>query len=100
VVILPEQFTETFGDAAVYCTPEEVWPVVQRYYTDRAMYLAQSRLAVRRVRELFGPEGYVRLVDGMIAQPAAAGAAVVGLAGATRVSCAAVDQNDTGTEYG
>jgi glycosyltransferase involved in cell wall biosynthesis len=100
VVILPEQFTETFGDAAVYCTPEEVWPVVQRYYADRAMYLAQSRLAVRRVRELFGPEGYVRLVDGMITQPTAGGASLVDVGRATGVSCAAVEENDSGTEHG
>lgn len=42
VAILPQQFRETFGDAAVYCEPEEVAATVRRLWGDEAAYLAQA----------------------------------------------------------
>ncbi len=43
VVILPPQFEETFGDAAVYCAAEDVLATVRRYWNDEAAYREQAQ---------------------------------------------------------
>jgi hypothetical protein len=45
VVLLPERFAGTFGDAAVYCTPDEAQETITRYAGDHALYREQSRRA-------------------------------------------------------
>lgn len=67
VVILPKEFSSTFGDAAVYCAPDEVQSLVLSYYADRERFLAQSRTATERVHQHFGYEAYGRLVRSLIA---------------------------------
>jgi glycosyltransferase involved in cell wall biosynthesis len=41
--ILPPVFRQTFGEAAVYAAPDEVWDVVAALWADEAAYLAQAR---------------------------------------------------------
>jgi hypothetical protein len=69
VTILPHHFAATFGDAAVYCTPQDVRDVVHGFHADHASYLDQSRLAQERVRKLYSHDAYVDLVSSIIAEP-------------------------------
>ncbi len=41
--VLPPVFRETFGDAAVYAEPAEVWDRIAALWADEAAYLAQAR---------------------------------------------------------
>jgi hypothetical protein len=56
VAILSEDFREPFGDAALYCRPEEVQGLVQSLRADRAAYLAQSERGLRFVAERHGAQ--------------------------------------------
>ena len=42
-VILPPEFEPTFGMAALYATPEEVWPLADRLWRDRDAWEARAR---------------------------------------------------------
>jgi glycosyltransferase involved in cell wall biosynthesis len=48
--VLPPVFRETFGEAAVYAEPEEVWPTVAALWADEAAYLAQGARGQEFVR--------------------------------------------------
>lgn len=53
VVILPEYLRETYGDAALYSSPDEVQDLVRRLYAEPEEFFAQSRRGrefVRRFR--------------------------------------------------
>jgi hypothetical protein len=54
VAVLPERFRAVFGDAALYCRPEEVVPLVRRLRADRAAYAEQSRRGQQFVAERHG----------------------------------------------
>jgi hypothetical protein len=69
VTVLPHHFSATFGDAAVYCTPQEVRDVVHGFHADHASYLDQSWLAQERVRKQYSHDAYVDLVSTIIAEP-------------------------------
>lgn len=77
VTVLPHHFEETFGDAALYCRPEEVRGFIDGYYADVDRFLAQSALAQLRVAERFSHESYAELVTRLIAEacPGSAGKA-------------------------
>ena len=45
-VILPPEFEPTFGEAALYAPPEEVWELVARLWRDRALW--EERAAAGR----------------------------------------------------
>ncbi|MGH8793091.1 MAG: glycosyltransferase, partial [Stackebrandtia sp.] len=62
VVILPHEFSATFGDAAIYCGPDAVSEVVAHHYANPDAFLKQSRHAQDRVRERFSHQSYVDLV--------------------------------------
>ena len=59
LVILPHVFEPLFGEAALYCTPEEVQPLVRRYFADRAAWLAHTAHASEIVRARFGYEQHI-----------------------------------------
>jgi hypothetical protein len=50
---------DTFGDAALYCNPGDVLDVVKRYYSNRKLFLSQSRLGQERVRQRYSHDTYV-----------------------------------------
>lgn len=62
VVILPDVFKTTFGDGALYCTPNEVRTVIDKYRADLGAFIEQSRRGQRHVREHFSYEWYQRLL--------------------------------------
>ncbi|GAA1682666.1 hypothetical protein GCM10009830_32290 [Glycomyces endophyticus] len=66
VTVLPPRFEPVFGDAALYCEPPEVVPLVDGLYADPERFLAQSALAQRRVRERFSHDSYRELVAGLL----------------------------------
>lgn len=73
LVILPRVFEPLFGEAALYCEPEGVQPLVNRYFSDRAAYVAHTARASAIVRDRFGYEQHVaRLRRAMRPVPAAA----------------------------
>ena len=69
VTILPRHFEAVFADAAVYGEPFEVPQIIARYRKDVTGFLAQSRLAQRRVRERFSHDSYLSLVRPLLAAP-------------------------------
>lgn len=60
VVILPPQFEQVFGEAAVYCKPEDVGAVVTKYFGDARLYELQQKKALSVLNEHFTHEAYVR----------------------------------------
>jgi len=69
VVVLPEHFRGSFGDAAVYTTPQGVRDVVARLSADPAAYLEQSRRAQAFVRSTHGHEVHVTRLRELIGAP-------------------------------
>ncbi|RRR96554.1 glycosyltransferase [Glycomyces terrestris] len=67
VTVLPPRFEPVFGDAALYCEPAEVIPLVDGLYADPERFLARSALAQQRVRERFSHDSYRALVAGLLA---------------------------------
>jgi len=63
VVILPEQFSQSFGNAAVYCQPAETQRIIQRFYGDRNLFLDQSRRAKQWARRYCDPVAYLRRIQ-------------------------------------
>lgn len=69
VAILPGHMRPTFGDAALYATPEETRAVVTQYYSNPGLYQAQSDLAVRRVSEWFSRDSFAARVESLLREP-------------------------------
>ncbi|MFB9659174.1 hypothetical protein ACFQS3_13865 [Glycomyces mayteni] len=63
--VMEHRFEELFGDAAIYCSPEEVRGVLDRLRTDPAYYAEQAEKAVRYVREHFSHEAQLARVAGL-----------------------------------
>lgn len=59
VVITDKKFEAVFGEAAIYCKPEDVESVVLNLYSDWDLYSRQSQMAVDLVRRKFSHEFYV-----------------------------------------
>lgn len=53
-VILPPVFENTFGEAALYAEPDEVWPTIERLWGDEAGYLSRAEAGRRFVLETCG----------------------------------------------
>lgn len=66
VAILPEHFRATFGEAALYRTPEEVVPTVRELHSDWERYRLQSSLGRKHVERRFGPKPYLDRVARLI----------------------------------
>jgi hypothetical protein len=66
VVVLPHRFAETFGDAALYCAPDEVTGIARHYFAEPDLYAAQSRRGQRHVERYHAPEAYADLIEGLI----------------------------------
>lgn len=60
--VMDRRFEELFGDAAIYCDPEDTKKVLDRLRTDPAYYAEQAELAVRYVREHFSHEAQIARV--------------------------------------
>src|SRR5262245_18706467 len=66
VAILPEHFRATFGEAALYRTPEEVVPTVRELHSDWDQYRLQSSLGTKLVERRFGPKPYLDRISRLI----------------------------------
>lgn len=60
VTILPEKFRRVFGNAAIYCKPEEVESVVHSLWNAPDAYRKQSETARRVVEEKFSETAFLR----------------------------------------
>ena len=65
VVILPDRFSGSFGDAAVYRHAAEVKGTIQTYYRQPELFLEQSHRARRRVAEWFSPTRYLEQITAL-----------------------------------
>jgi glycosyltransferase involved in cell wall biosynthesis len=68
VVILPATFAPVFGDAAVYCAPDQVESVVLRMFADDHEYESQQARGWEFVSTSCSYESYVALVRALIAR--------------------------------
>lgn len=69
VAILPEHFRPSFGDAALYTTPQGVQALVARLSADPVAYLEQSRRAQEFVRSTHGHEVHVARLKDLVGPP-------------------------------
>lgn len=70
VVILPIHMRPVFGDAAVYCEPEDVQDTVRALYDSPAQYFEQSARAVAAVGELHSFRSHADRIAALSAEPA------------------------------
>jgi hypothetical protein len=69
VVLMPERHAAVFGDAAVYCGPDEAEATIERYLADRALYAEQSRRARAVVAKAHDPQLFVDRIAGIVTAP-------------------------------
>jgi hypothetical protein len=70
VVVLPERHAALYGDAAVYCQPEDVAGLIRRYTANPALYAEQSRRARAVVAQAHHPDRFVERIAALV-RPAA-----------------------------
>jgi hypothetical protein len=66
VVLMPHYLRRTFGDAALYCEPDEVEGVVRHLHGDPETFLGLSRSAQAHVRQAFCHDRYADLVSSLV----------------------------------
>lgn len=64
LVVLPERYRATFGEAAVYCEPHEVVATVMALHQDPEAWAAQLQTARQVVAERFSYEAFVSQLEG------------------------------------
>jgi hypothetical protein len=69
VAILPPHFAVLFGDAARYAEPDQVRPLIDELYADRAAYEEQSATGRSVARRRFGHEAHVARLSELIGPP-------------------------------
>jgi hypothetical protein len=69
VVLLPERFAAFYGDAAVYCTPDQAQATVERYVADRGLYAEQSRRAREVAAKAHHRGGYLNRIEALLRAP-------------------------------
>ncbi|TQL78023.1 glycosyltransferase involved in cell wall biosynthesis [Stackebrandtia endophytica] len=62
VTLLPHHFANTFGEGAIYCTPDEVPSLIDKYYSDEAAFLRQSHTAREQVERRYSHQSYYDLI--------------------------------------
>jgi hypothetical protein len=68
VVVLPERFDEFFGEAAVYCSPEQLKRTLLRYHVDQELYRGQVDTALRFVKQHHLPSVYLQQIEDLISR--------------------------------
>ncbi|WP_161567480.1 glycosyltransferase [Glutamicibacter sp. HZAU] len=63
VVILPKYMETTFGDGALYADVNEVETVINRYWSDHALYLEQSERARKYIADRYGVEALMNRLE-------------------------------------
>ncbi|WP_460748508.1 hypothetical protein [Myceligenerans cantabricum] len=69
VVVLPPYMEATFGDAALYASPQDALDLVDRLWADPDAYRAQSARAIRRASEWFGPTALLHRIADLGVRP-------------------------------
>lgn len=67
-VILPPVFRPTFGDAALYAEPDQVWPLVSRIWGDEKQWLERVEVGRNFVRVGCGWERFEERLNDFIAE--------------------------------
>jgi FkbM family methyltransferase len=66
-VILPPEFEPTFGAAALYAEPEEVWPLVERLWRDEVAWTARVAAGRDFVHDACSYEAFPRRLERLAA---------------------------------
>lgn len=66
VVILPHQYQEVFGEAALYADPSEVSGLISHLHSNPSEYVSQQEKAMKKLNEDFTYEAYVDRVRSLI----------------------------------
>ena len=66
VVVMPERYAALYGDAAVYCEPDEAGALITRYRADPALFAEQSRRARTVVARAHDPARSVERILGWL----------------------------------
>jgi glycosyltransferase involved in cell wall biosynthesis len=66
VVVLPERFQEYFGEAALYCPPNQLQPTLLRHHADRELFREQAGRGLRFVQQRHDPSLYVKQIEELI----------------------------------
>jgi glycosyltransferase involved in cell wall biosynthesis len=74
VVVLPERYAARYGDAAVYCEPDDVDELIHRYAGDRGRYAEQSRRARAVVARAHEPRVFAERIAELVRPPVTAAA--------------------------
>jgi hypothetical protein len=69
VLLLPERFAAFYGDAAVYCTPDQVAATIRRYRDDPALYAEQSRRARAVAAKAYHRRRYLNRIEALLRAP-------------------------------
>ncbi|GAA2544843.1 hypothetical protein GCM10010435_11970 [Winogradskya consettensis] len=69
VVLTQERHAAVFGDAAVYCAPNEVDGLIRRYTKDRVLFAEQSRRARAVITKAYHPQLFVDRIAGLVHAP-------------------------------
>jgi hypothetical protein len=70
VPLLPPEWWEHFGDAAVYCAPHDVASIVSEIYIDTAALVEARERAVAHVDRREGPRAHIERVRALLGAPA------------------------------
>lgn len=66
VVVIPKQYREVFGPAAIYAEAEEVGDVIRKYRGSRKLYDEQRAQAYRSIADHFSHESYQNLIQSIL----------------------------------
>lgn len=72
VVVLPRYMEPTFGNGAVYCSPDEVQETLDRLWADPDAYSAQSTRAVEFAQSHFPAKAFIDRVESITQVPVGA----------------------------
>ena len=68
LVVLPQRFQKYLGEAALYCPPDELRPILWQYHADQDLYRAQADRALRYVERHHRPSAYVKQIADLVSR--------------------------------
>jgi glycosyltransferase involved in cell wall biosynthesis len=66
IVVVPERFEEYFGEAALYCPPDQLKATLLRYHADQKLFREQAGRGLRFVQQRHHPSRYVNRIEELI----------------------------------
>lgn len=67
IVLLPEKFRPVFGDAALYCEPEDVMGLVRNLHSNAELRASVRERVAKELQARFSHQSYFARISGMLA---------------------------------